>query len=57
MTVLRQKNINTGLWEPIVVGAAGPTGNTGPVGPAGPVAIHVGLTPPTNTSLLWVDTS
>ena len=26
-------------------------------GPPGPTAIHVGPTPPTNTSLIWIDTS
>lgn len=27
------------------------------VGPPGPVPIHIGPTPPSDTSLLWVDTS
>jgi hypothetical protein len=39
------------------VGATGPVGPVGPVGPAGDPGVHVGPTAPTNTSLLWVDTS
>jgi hypothetical protein len=30
--------------------------NAGPVGPIGPTAIYVGPTPPSNTTLLWVQT-
>jgi hypothetical protein len=36
MTVLKKYNTSTSQWEPIVIGAPGPTGATGPTGPAGP---------------------
>ena len=39
------------------VGQSGATGATGATGPAGIPGVYVGTTPPSNTSLLWVDTS
>ena len=38
-------------------GDKGDTGDTGPQGPAGVAGFHVGTTPPTNTSLVWIDTT
>lgn len=45
----------TGIAGP--TGAQGPTGATGPTGVAGSAAIETGNTAPTNTSVLWADTS
>ena len=37
MTVIKQYNPTTGLWEKVLVGAPGPTGPSGgPTGPSGP---------------------
>ena len=35
MTVIKEYNTSTGLWEPIVSGVQGPAGPTGPAGAAG----------------------
>ena len=40
-----------------IKGDTGPQGETGPIGPTGNPGVYVGATPPTDTSLLWVDTS
>lgn len=43
-----------------VVSTKGPKGDTGPAGPKGDTGdpgVYVGPTPPSDTSLLWVDTS
>lgn len=40
-----------------IKGDVGPIGPTGPTGPVGDPGVHVGPTPPTDTNLLWVDTS
>jgi hypothetical protein len=36
MSQLKFYNTNTSQWEPVIVGAAGPTGPTGATGPTGP---------------------
>lgn len=46
--------INAGPQGPR--GSQGEIGLTGPVGPQGPSGVHVGTTPPPNTSILWYDT-
>lgn len=40
-------------------GEPGATGATGPMGPSGPPGggVHIGDTPPEDTSLLWIDTT
>jgi len=38
-------------------GATGSTGATGPQGPAGSSGVHIGTTPPADTTRLWVDTT
>jgi hypothetical protein len=38
-------------------GPAGIQGPTGPTGPQGPAGVHVGTTPPADTSILWYDTN
>jgi hypothetical protein len=42
MTVIKQKNPTTGVWEPIMVGGSGPAGPTGPQGPQGIPGVGVG---------------
>jgi len=39
------------------VGPQGEQGPEGPTGPIGPAGIHVGTTPPLDTSILWYDTN
>jgi hypothetical protein len=39
------------------IGPAGVMGPEGPQGPQGPAGIHVGTTPPADTSILWYDTN
>jgi hypothetical protein len=36
MSQLKSYNTNTGTWDPVIVGAGGPTGPTGTAGPTGP---------------------
>lgn len=45
------------FWVELSPSIQGPTGPTGPTGPAGPTGIQVASTAPTNTSVLWADTS
>lgn len=40
-----------------IKGDTGPQGPVGPVGPTGDPGVYVGATAPTDTDLLWVDTS
>jgi hypothetical protein len=49
MTVLKQYNPATSEWETIVVGKQGPQG------PIGEPGVEISGTPPTDTSLLWID--
>ena len=37
-----------------IQGIQGPTGPTGPVGPTGSSGVHIGATPPTDTTKLWI---
>jgi len=39
------------------IGPAGVPGPQGPQGPQGPAGIHVGTTPPEDTTILWRDTN
>jgi hypothetical protein len=54
---LGTESVTFGEPIPGPVGPQGPIGVAGPTGPIGPTAIVVGPTPPSDTSLLWVDTS
>lgn len=51
MTVMKQYNDGTSQWETIVVGKQGPQGETGETG------VVVDSTPPSDTSVVWIDTS
>lgn len=57
ITVLRDNAVQV-VRQPTVL-RVGVTTTTGPPGPAGAngAGIHVGPTPPTDTSLLWVNTA
>lgn len=64
--VMRTQEINVtfgAAGSVVSVVAAGPPGPVGfqgpqgPQGPPGPAGIHVGTTPPADTSLLWYDTN
>ena len=53
---------NGSAWDAITTtfgptGPTGPTGSTGVTGPTGPSDVFPSATAPSNTSLLWVDTS
>lgn len=47
MSQLKFYNNSTQEWEPVIVGAQGPTGPSGPTGPLGPESIIPGPTGPT----------
>ena len=62
MTVLKQYNVATSQWEPIVtgtIGATGPTGVTGATGPTGPLGIISSATAPVSPSAgqVWFNTT
>ena len=63
MAVVRYWNSSTSTWEAVSAGLQGPTGPTGPqgdtglTGPTGPSDVFPSATAPSNTSLLWLDTS
>jgi len=61
MAVVRYWNSSTSTWEAVSAGLQGPTGPTGPAstvtGPTGPSDVFRSATAPSNTSLLWLDTS
>lgn len=61
MAVVRYWNTSTSQWEAVSAGIQGPTGPTGPAstvtGPTGPSDVFRSNTAPSNTSLLWLDTS
>lgn len=40
-----------------IAGPPGPEGPDGPVGPEGPPGVEIGPTPPSNTEMLWADTT
>lgn len=53
--VVRRPSIDITVENP--GGGTGPQGIPGPQGPPGSDAIYVGPTPPSDTTLLWFDTS
>jgi len=57
MTVIKQYNIGTSTWEPVVSGVQGPTGPTGATGatgiPTGTVNAYAGSTAPTDWLLCF----
>jgi hypothetical protein len=57
MSALKYYDTTTGTWKYFAQGIKGDTGLTGPTGPAGPTGTITSATAPSNTSLLWVDTT
>jgi len=50
MSQLKQFNQDSGQWEPVIVGAHGPTGPTGPQGGQGPTGADSTVTGPTGAT-------
>ena len=50
MSQLKQFNQDSGQWEPVIVGAHGPTGPTGPQGDQGPIGADSTVTGPTGAT-------
>lgn len=57
MAVAKIWDQGTSSWIPALLGAQGPTGPSGSNGPTGPSTLIVSATAPTDTSILWADTT
>lgn len=57
MSALKYWDSTTSSWKYFAQGVKGDTGLTGPAGPTGPTGTITSATAPTNTNLLWVDTT
>jgi hypothetical protein len=57
VSALKYWDSTTSSWKYFAQGVKGDTGLTGPAGPAGPTGTITSATAPSNTNLLWVDTT